>query len=83
MNGVAASRAWTQAKNAEAAELALETLPQYRQSGFGRQVAAAWGHQICSEGKVAFYSYRLDNLASAALARSLGVVQYTRFTSYS
>jgi FR47-like protein len=83
VNDLAVSRAWTQAKSAQAAELALETLPQYRRLGFGRQVAAAWGHQICSEGKAAFYSYRLDNLASAALARSLGVVRYTRFTSYS
>jgi hypothetical protein len=72
VNGVIASRGWTQAKSAQAAELALETLPQYRRSGYGRQVAAAWGHQICSEGRVAFYSYRLENLASAALAGSLG-----------
>lgn len=83
VNGQIASRAWTQAKSAQAAELALETLPQYRRLGYGRQVAAAWGRQICSQGKVAFYSYRLENLASAALARSLGVIQFTRFTSYS
>jgi hypothetical protein len=83
VDGESVSRAWTQTMSAQAAELALETLPPYQRMGYGRQVAAAWGHQICNEGKVAFYSYRLENLASAALARSLRVVQYTRFTSYS
>jgi hypothetical protein len=83
VNGLIVSRARTQARSARATELALETLPQYRRLGYGRQVAAAWGSKIYSQGKVAFYSYRMENLASAALARGLGVIQFTRFTSYS
>ena len=78
-----ASQAWTQDGSLQASELAVETLPEFRGKGYARQVAAAWASHEVKAGRVAFYSYKVSNLASEALARSLGVVQYARSTSYS
>lgn len=74
--------AWTQDQSEDACELAVEVLPAYQRRGYGRQVVSAWAANVRNTGKVAFYSYRIDNQASAALARSLGVIQYARKTAY-
>lgn len=57
-----------------AAELAVETLPEYRRRGYARRVASAWAAARLAAGKTCFYSYLIDNHPSAMLARSLGVV---------
>lgn len=82
VDGAPVSWAWTSDSSEQAAELAVETLPRYQRRGYARQVASAWAAQILAEGKVAFYSHGLDNAASEALARSLGVVQYAVVTTY-
>lgn len=74
--------AWTQDQSPNACELAVETLPAYQRRGYGRQVVAAWAAHVRNAGQVAFYSYRVSNTASAALARRLGVLQYARKTAY-
>ncbi len=76
------SWAWTQDGSARAAELAVETSPEYRRRGFARQVVAAWAAHELSAGRVAFYSYFTGNEASAALARSLGVTLYAEWVAF-
>jgi GNAT superfamily N-acetyltransferase len=63
-------------QNERCAEVYVETLPEFRRRGYGRQVVAAWANQIVSEGRTAFYSYKAENIASAGLAASLGVVKF-------
>lgn len=82
IEGQAVSRAWTWFESDEAAELVVEALPDFRRHGYARQVAAAWAAGVMQAGRVAFYSYRADNQASAALARSLGVVEYATWIAY-
>jgi GNAT superfamily N-acetyltransferase len=60
-------------ENEMAGECYTYTLPDYRRRGYGRQVTAAWGSDLCQQGKVAFYSHLLDNAASRGVARSLGL----------
>jgi hypothetical protein len=82
VDGSPVSWAWTADSSDRAAELAVETTVPYRRRGYGRQVAAAWAAHVLGEGKVAFYSHELKNVASEALARSLGVTQYAVMTTY-
>lgn len=60
-------------ENDSAGECSVFTLPEYRRRGHGRQVTAAWGAHLRQEGKVAFYSHTEENLASLAVAQSLGL----------
>ena len=76
------SAAFSVRENEAAAEVAVETADAFRRRGFGRQVTAAWAYHVMAQGKVAFYSYAEGNLASQALARSLGVVQFSRVAGY-
>lgn len=80
--GQAVSRAWTWLESDEAAELVVEALPEFRRHGYARQVAAAWAASVMQSGRVAFYSRLADNQGSAALARSLGVVEYATWIAY-
>jgi hypothetical protein len=82
IDGQAVSRAWTWFESDEAAELVVEALPDFRRHGYARQVAAAWAAGVMQAGRVALYSYLADNDASAALARSLGVVEYATWVAY-
>ncbi len=82
VDGRAVSRAWTQDSSSQANELAVETEPGYRRRGFARQVCSAWAAHVLEAGRVAFYSYRAGNTASAGLARNLGVRWYADMTNY-
>lgn len=82
-DGVEAAAAWTAATNAEADEVEVETHPDFRRRGFGRQCVAAWAAATLHAGKVAFYSHRQDNHASAALARSLRLRHLSDDVEYS
>jgi GNAT superfamily N-acetyltransferase len=82
VDGEPVSWAWTANESEGAAELAVETKPEYRNRGYARQVVAAWANYVIGKGKVAFYSYEIINLASEALAKSLDVVQYAVVTTY-
>jgi hypothetical protein len=74
--------AWTANESEAAAELAVETVAEYRRRGYARQAVAAWAAHVLGQGKVAFYSHEAGNVASEALARSLGVVPYAVVTTY-
>ena len=82
VDGCPIATAWTAEESEYAAELAVETDPGYRQCGYARQVVSAWAKYTIDRGKVAFFSHLTDNVASEALAHSLGVVQYDVRTTY-
>lgn len=82
VDGKTASWAWSVRENKRCAELAVETLPEYRGRGYGRQVAAAWAHQVMGENRFPFYSYKHENKPSALLANSLGVAKFADVTGF-
>lgn len=43
----------------------------YRHRGFAQKVVNAWARSLMENGKVPFYSHKLENIASASLARKL------------
>jgi hypothetical protein len=75
-NGEPVTRAWSVRQNARTAELAVETLPEYRRHGWARQATSAWATAVLLSGRLPFYSHARDNLASQALARSLNLTPY-------
>lgn len=81
-DGQVVAWAFSVRENSHCAEVAVETAVAYRRHGYARQVAAAWAHQVIMGGREAFYSYKVDNYASAALAASLGVENYAEVVAF-
>jgi predicted GNAT family acetyltransferase len=75
--------AFSSREGSRAAELAVETLPEYRRRGYARRVASAWAVAKLADGKTCFYSYLADNYPSEMLARSLGVEWQFDLATYS
>ncbi len=69
-------------ENDAAGEAWVRTLEGYRQRGYARRVTAAWAQSLMARGKVPFYSHRWDNLASQAVAQSMGLIQYIADAGY-
>ena len=69
-------------ENDWAAEAWVQTRPGFRRRGFARQVTAAWAHQVRRQGKVPFYSHRRENVASRAVAKSLGLIWFVDYAVY-
>lgn len=65
-----------------AGEAWVQTLPDARGHGYARQATAAWAQALLDTGKVPFYSFSDDNVASAGVARSLGMRVYLRDVGY-
>ncbi len=59
-----------------AAEAGVETLEPCRRRGLARAVVACWARAVQQSGRNALYSTSWDNLASQAVARSLGARLY-------
>jgi ribosomal protein S18 acetylase RimI-like enzyme len=70
-------------ENDKCAEAWVITEPAFRGRGYARQVTAAWAHHLQQRGKMPFYSHALNNLASQAVARSLGLIQFLATSAYS
>lgn len=83
INGKPVCWAWSERSNDYCAEVAVETLPEYRHQGYARQVVAAWANEVIGSGRTALYSYEAENLPSQALARSLGAVWYADVIAFS
>jgi hypothetical protein len=73
IDGGVAARAWATKASACAVEVEVETALEYRRRGYARRVVSAWAADALSSGKVAYYSHVASNLASAGVARSLGL----------
>lgn len=69
-------------ENATAGEAWVRTEDLYRRRGYAHRVAAVWGAALLRAGKIAFYSHQLDNMASAGVARSLGLQPFVRDAGY-
>jgi len=73
---------WCERSNNHCVEVAVETLPAYQRRGFARQAVSALAAEQMEKGKVVFFSYKIDNLASQALGRSLGVVPFATCAAF-
>jgi RimJ/RimL family protein N-acetyltransferase len=60
-------------ENEECGEAWVVTLPEFRGQGLGTRVVQTWARDLMLAGKVPFYSCRIDNTASLALARRQGL----------
>jgi RimJ/RimL family protein N-acetyltransferase len=60
----------------------VQTLPDYRGRGYARQTTAAWARHLQLQNKTPFYNHKRTNIASQALARSLGLLQFMAEVSY-
>jgi len=76
------SRAWASRQNTRAAELAVQTDPNFRRRGYGRQVCSAWAAYQLGHNRIAFYSHLYNNAASRALAQNLGTVPFLDGINY-
>ena len=69
-------------ENEKCAEAYVWTEPRYRRRGYARQAVLAWAHELQQRGKLPFYSHEVGNLASQAVARSLGLRRLLVATAY-
>lgn len=69
-------------ENDAAAEAWVRTLLEFRRKGHARQAVAVWTDAVRDAGKVPFYSYSADNIASRALLRSLGGRDFATVVAY-
>jgi hypothetical protein len=60
-------------ENGECGEAWVYTDSQNRRHGFAQRVVGAWAQNMIAAGKVPFYSHKVENTASANLAKSLGL----------
>ena len=61
-------------ENERCGEAWVCTDSQYRHHGLARQVVNAWAGDMLAAGKVPFYSHKIENVASAGLAKHLGLM---------
>lgn len=60
-------------ENKKCGEAWVYTDIQYRNQGFAQKVVNAWAASLMENGKVPFYSHKIENMASASLAKQLGL----------
>lgn len=75
-DGVAVSLCYSVRLTDRAAEAGVVTVEAYRGRGYAAAVVAGWAHAVRAGGRIPLYSTSWDNLASQAVARKLGLVQY-------
>ena len=61
---------------ADAHEAGVETAPDFRGRGYATRVVSAWAYTVRALGRIPLYSTSWENVASIALARRLGLVQF-------
>ena len=60
-------------ENASCGEAWVYTDKKYRHQGLAQKVVSVWAASLLSVGKVPFYSHKIQNVASAYLAKRLGL----------
>ena len=60
-------------ENEQCGEAWVYTDPAYRHQGFAQKVVNAWARDLIENKKVPFYSHKMENIASANLARKIGL----------
>lgn len=61
-------------ENEACGEAWVYTMPEHRKQGFAQKVVRAWAGSLMEAGKVPFYSHEIENVASANLAKKLGLL---------
>lgn len=69
-------------ENDDAAEAWVYTDPSVRGRGYAKQTVAAWAAHAAQQGKTAFYSRDDANQASACVARSLDLHEWSSYVSF-
>lgn len=72
-NGVVVSACVSARENSGCGEAWVYTSPEQRGQGLAQQVVRAWAAGLTEAGKVPFYSHKMENTVSAALAAKLGL----------
>lgn len=75
-NGAVVSLCHSARLTDHAGEAGVETLEEYRGRGYATAAVAAWARAVHATGRIPLYSTSWQNLASQAVARKLGLVQY-------
>lgn len=60
-------------ENKQAGEAWVRTNEEFRRRGYARQTVLAWAYDLQAKNKIPFYSHKLENMESEALAASLGI----------
>ena len=75
-DGAAVSVCFSSRLTDRAAHVGLETFEGYRGRGYAPAVVAGWARAVRATGRIPLYGTSWDNLASRAVARKLGLIQY-------
>ncbi len=75
LNGQVISACVSVRQNSESAEAWVFTSPEHRRRGYAQLVVTAWAKDMIREGHVPFYSHKKENVASACVARKLGLIE--------
>jgi RimJ/RimL family protein N-acetyltransferase len=81
-DGELASMCMSSREDGRSGEAWVYTRPAYRGRGYAAVATLAWAQALQAQGKVPFYSHKLNNVASAAVARRLGLIQYVADAAY-
>jgi RimJ/RimL family protein N-acetyltransferase len=60
-------------ENESCGEAWVYTDEAYRHQGFAQKAVNAWAESLMEQGKVPFYSHKIENLTSASLAKKLSL----------
>lgn len=70
-NGLLVSACVSARENEKCGEAWVFTAPEHRHQGFAQKVVNAWARNLIERGKIPFYSHKIQNIASANLAKKL------------
>lgn len=82
MDSVAVSACSSIRHNEYSAEAWVFTEEACRRQGFGKRVVQAWAQRVRQQGRIPFYSHRMDNPASQRLAESIDFEWYVDDVGY-